>query len=70
MIAQLSITKDTAAAFAYIGQFRKRPARTRRSAMSEETRLHMLARDIVMLMPALADQLVENGRRSLEMELA
>jgi hypothetical protein len=70
MTAQMPITQDSSSAFAYIGQFQKRPAVVRRSRISEETSLHLLAREIVSLMPDLAEKLVEKGRKRLELELA
>lgn len=70
MTAQPPITHESAWTFAYIGQFRKRPALTRCQSLSEETKLHLLAREIVKFTPALADELVEDGRRALAAELA
>jgi hypothetical protein len=70
MTAQLPITHDASSAFAYIGQFHKRPAVIRRGNISEETSLHLLAREIASLMPDFAEELVANGRKRLAMELA
>lgn len=70
MTAQRLITQDAALAFAYIGQFRKRPVLTRCSNVNEETKLAMLAHDIFRYMPEFAGELFASGRKKLERELA
>ena len=70
MTAQLPITQDSSSAFAYIGQFKKRPAVVRRGNISEETSLHLLAREIAGFMPGYAEELIANGRKRIAMEMA